>query len=221
MIAEGVIESPLCLTWSVATATLSGEAESGDLHLVQPFADGVLVAAVDGLGHGDEAAAAAKIAVGAIAEDPGESVIGLFKRCHERLARSRGVVMSVVSFWRDGTMTWAGVGNIEGVLIREDAEANPPREHMLVHGGVVGYQLPSLRASVLPLGRGDTVVFVTDGIARGFLDRFSVVKAARTGMGPPSGAGELRQIADRILGRHATGVDDALVVVARYWGTPG
>lgn len=219
MIAEGVLESPLCLTWSVATATLSGEVESGDRHLVQPFENGVLVAAVDGLGHGDEAAAAAKLAIGAIADSPQDSVIALFKRCHERLIRSRGVVMSVASFWRDGTMTWAGVGNIEGVLIREDSESGPSREHMLVHGGVVGYQLPPLRASVLPLGRGDTLIFVTDGIARGFLDRFTVAKAARMGM--PGGSSELRHIADRILDRHATGADDALVVVARYWGAPG
>ncbi|PYN65093.1 MAG: stage II sporulation protein E (SpoIIE), partial [Candidatus Rokuibacteriota bacterium] len=31
--------------------------------MVKPFPDGVLVAAIDGVGHGDEAADAAKIAV--------------------------------------------------------------------------------------------------------------------------------------------------------------
>src|SRR5437867_365164 len=47
--------------WAVATLALEGERESGDLHLVQPVTDGVLIAVVDGLGHGEEAAAAARL----------------------------------------------------------------------------------------------------------------------------------------------------------------
>jgi len=35
---------------------MPGQAVSGDMHLVRPFEDGVLVALVDGLGHGEEAA---------------------------------------------------------------------------------------------------------------------------------------------------------------------
>ena len=49
--------------WGLAARALHGQAESGDLHLVAPFAGGVLIAAVDGLGHGSEAAAAARVAV--------------------------------------------------------------------------------------------------------------------------------------------------------------
>ena len=54
------------IDWGVATLTLPGERESGDLHLVKPVRAGVLVSVVDGLGHGAAAAAAARAAVAAL-----------------------------------------------------------------------------------------------------------------------------------------------------------
>jgi len=51
------------LDWGVAQVTLQGQTESGDSYLVSTFPNGMLVAVVDGLGHGGEAAAAAKAAI--------------------------------------------------------------------------------------------------------------------------------------------------------------
>src|SRR3989475_13253167 len=52
----------LIVEWGVASRTLAGEVESGDKHVVKIFPHGALLAAVDGLGHGEEAAAAANMA---------------------------------------------------------------------------------------------------------------------------------------------------------------
>lgn len=191
------------IEWGVAGCALSGQTESGDRHAVTAFANGVLLAAVDGLGHGEGAAAAAKIAVTTLEEFPDESVIALVNRCHTRLLESRGVVMSLASFnARDRTVTWLGVGNVEGVLLRGDA-GNPPPEVLLLRGGVVGVQLPPLRASIIPVVPGDTLLFATDGIQSGFADGLTVSDSPQ-------------HIADRILAQHGKGVDDALVLVARY-----
>lgn len=219
--AEGFLDTPLCLAWGAASMTLSGEVESGDGYVVRAFHDGVVVAAVDGLGHGDEAAAAARTAIATIESSAHESVLAHFKRCHERLGRTRGAVMSIASFSNEGTLTWAGVGNIEGALLRGDGEGgDPSREHMLVHAGVVGYQMPVLRPSILPLGRGDTLIFGTDGITPGFLNGVTIAKAVEPA-NALSASNEVRHMADRIIGQHAKGTDDALVVVVRYWGAPG
>jgi len=51
------------LEWGVAELVLPGQTESGDRYLVTPTPEGGLVAVVDGLGHGAEAAEAAKGAV--------------------------------------------------------------------------------------------------------------------------------------------------------------
>jgi hypothetical protein len=57
------IPQPLpCIEWDVAMRALAGQVVSGDQYLGKPFVNGVLVAVIDGLGHGEDAAAAANLA---------------------------------------------------------------------------------------------------------------------------------------------------------------
>ncbi|OLD59720.1 MAG: hypothetical protein AUI33_16195 [Ignavibacteria bacterium 13_1_40CM_2_61_4] len=193
----------------VATLTLAGEAESGDLHLVKAVGGGVLVSVVDGLGHGAEAASAARAAVAALDRHASESLLPLLRRCHQALAGSRGVVMSAAFFDRaDGAMTWIGVGNVEGTLVFGDPAARPARASLTTRGGIVGSELPALRAEVIAVAAGDLLIFATDGVRSPFTD------------GLPADASP-QQLADHILSRHAKGTDDALVLVARYAGRAG
>lgn len=201
----GKIDSTL-IEWGAAASALPGQAVSGDRFVVAPFPHGVLAAVVDGLGHGDAASLAAEFAVATLSQYASEPVISLVQHCHEALLRTRGVVMSLASFnGQDNSMTWMGVGNVEGVLFRADAKANPPHETILLRGGTVGYMLPPLHASVLPVARGDTLIFVTDGIRSSFAEGLAWVNAPQ-------------QIADRILSQHGKQTDDALVLVVRYLG---
>ncbi|PYI87329.1 MAG: stage II sporulation protein E (SpoIIE) [Verrucomicrobia bacterium] len=203
---EQILNPASLIDWSVAARALPGQPVSGDMHLIKPFADGILIAAVDGLGHGDEATMAAKAAIDTLTQYAEESVISLAHRCNAALTRTRGVVMTAaVLNRRDETVTWLGIGNVEGRLLRADAKAMPPSESVLLRGGVVGYQMPTLQASVLPLGRGDVLILATDGIRVGFT-------AGLTLSDPP------KQIAARILDRYFKGNDDALVLVVRYLG---
>src|SRR5437867_5333822 len=196
----------LIIEWGSASLPLAGEVESGDKHVVKTFPHGALLAAMDGLGHGEEAAAAANIAVRVLQSSENESLISLLKRCHEQLRSTRGVVISLAAFNAvDETMTWVGVGNVEGVLLRADPAVNPGYEYLTLRNGVVGSRLPLLHAAVVPVMRGDTLVFATDGIRSQFTQRRAL------GDGP-------QQIADRILARYAKGTDDALVLVGRYVG---
>jgi len=194
------------IEWSVAELALAGQVENGDCCVVQPFADGVLVAAMDGLGHGHEAAAAARIAAATLEQFASEPLAALFYRCHERLHHTRGVVMSVASFHAgEPTMAWCGVGSVAGVLQRVGPFGSPASETLLLRSGVVGSHLPLLRASAHPVNPGDTLILATDGIRRGFAEELLRLV-------PPQPA------ADRILSRYARGTDDALVLVARYRG---
>src|SRR5690349_16912748 len=113
---------PTLLDWGVAARALPGERASGDLHLVETFPGGVLVAVVDALGHGEEAAIAAQLAVATLAKHAAEPVDALMQRCHLALRRkTRGVVMSLASFdAAERTMTWLGVGNVEGFVYAAD-----------------------------------------------------------------------------------------------------
>jgi len=197
------------IEWGVASRPLAGQRESGDLGLVAPFAGGLLVGVVDGLGHGDEAAAAARAASEVLRAQPEAPVLWLMRCCHEALHETRGVVMSLASLSTAyGTLTWIGVGNVLGLLLRADTTLQPPREALLLRGGVVGFNLPQLSASVIPLLPGDTLVFATDGIRSGFEAQLAPTRAPQ-------------QCADQILAQHAKETDDALALVAVFLGEAG
>ena len=190
----------------VATLALPGQAESGDLSLVRRVGAGVLVAVVDGLGHGEEAASAAHAAVAALDRYSQESLPELVKRCHTAVSGLRGVVLGLAYLDPGaGTMTWLGVGNVEGVLVKADTTARPARVGLVPLAGFVGAEQQAVQARSVPLGRGDTLIFASDGIRSGFAEAL-----------PPAATSQA--LADHILSRHAKGTDDALVLVVRYAG---
>jgi serine phosphatase RsbU (regulator of sigma subunit) len=181
--------------------------ESGDLHVVVPLPRGVLVAVMDGLGHGPEAALATRVARGALEAYAHEPIAEVVRRCHDALRGTRGVVMSLaVLDASTSTLTWMGVGNVEGALLRANASA-ASNEAISTTGGVLGYRLPSLRSASLPVAPGDTLLMATDGIRDGFLEGIDLTR-------PP------QEVAETILARSCRGSDDALVFVARYLGAP-
>lgn len=194
------------IDWAVAQRALPGQGVSGDLHLVELFPHGALLAVVDGVGHGPEATLAAKIAVDTLRARPSESVHTLLHRCHSALRDTRGVVMTLAS-WNalDETMTWLGVGNVEGLLLRADAASSPASETLMLRGGLVGAQLPALSAGIIPILRGDLLILTSDGIRNDFAQNI-VLEASP------------KRIADRILENYFKGTDDAMVLVVRYLG---
>jgi negative regulator of sigma-B (phosphoserine phosphatase) len=194
------------IEWGSAGVAFGGGNASGDLHVVAPFNCGALVAVIDGLGHGDEAAGAARTAAQLLEEHAGEPVSNLIMRCHEALRPTRGAVMSLAAFdTRHSSMSWIAVGNVEAVLMRRNSAAAGRREVIAMRGGIVGYNLPPLRAATLPIARGDILIMATDGIRSGFTDELDLKASAQ-------------EITDAILARYAKGSDDAHVVTARYLG---
>ncbi|MCP4543829.1 MAG: SpoIIE family protein phosphatase [Chloroflexi bacterium] len=194
------------IEWGIATRSFDGRGESGDQCLVEPFSGGILVMVVDGLGHGPSAAIAGKAAVAAVEGHASEPVAALLKRCHEGLRRTRGAVVSLASFdAHAGKMTWLGIGNVKGLLLRANGNVARTRERLLLRGGVVGYQLPTLRPATLSVGRGDTLILATDGLRSVFADELVIGDAPQ-------------QMADRIFDQYRRGTDDAMVLVARYIG---
>jgi phosphoserine phosphatase RsbX len=193
------------IEWGYAGRPLGGESESGDLHLVEAFPGGVLIAVLDGLGHGPEAALAARTAVATLRDNLGETVTVLVERCHVALRKTRGVVLSLALIESRGReMTWLSVGNVDGTL-HHARSVQPVRETLPHRGGVVGYQLPRLQAATLPFAPGDALVFATDGISGTYASESAI------GWDP-------QQAADHILRVHGKDTDDALVLVARNAG---
>lgn len=189
------------LAWGWAGSAL--QVESGDLHVVVTFPGGALVGLIDGLGHGPHAAEAARAAAAVLEAHASDSLAILVQHCHDALRKTRGAVMSLASFRAaDSSMTWLGVGNVDAVLIGSDGTRT---EALVGRGGVVGYQVPTLRANTVRVSPEDTLIMVTDGISGGFTADLAIASSPQ-------------EIADTILARFTKSSDDAHVVVARYLG---
>jgi hypothetical protein len=188
----------------VAARPIAGEHVSGDRH-VAVSSTRLVVAVIDGLGHGPEAAHAAGRAAEIVETHPDERPDALLRRCHDALRNTRGAAMTVASIDPVvGEMTWLGVGNVQAtVLQRRTRDAR--REWVPLRGGVVGYLLPALRPGTVRLQRDDVLVLATDGVRPVFGEW-------------PAPAEAPQDVADRILADQSRGTDDALVLVARYRG---
>lgn len=192
------------IEWAVSASPYPGQAHSGDAFLVQAIPDGVLVAVVDGLGHGDEAAAVAGRAVESLRASAGQPLLRCMTACHAALRGSRGVVMTLVAVHaRSATLEWLAVGNVDAAVLRAGRRGDAvQRWSVPLRGGVVGDRLPPLRELSAPLAVGDTLVAATDGMAEALFDGIDL-------------SSEIPELARGLHRRHARSDDDALVLVAR------
>ena len=103
------------MKWSFSHESVpcQGETANGDAVVVRHEGDRVLLAVVDGLGHGPGAADIAAEARRYLQELPfGPSVRAVFDGLHERLRGTRGAA-ATVCLVRGAHVEGAGVGNVE------------------------------------------------------------------------------------------------------------
>lgn len=194
------------LKWSVIRAPKEGEKECGDIHLIKKYRDKVLLAVIDGLGHGKSAAIASQRAKYLLETFSNESLINVMNYCHNELKRTRGVVMSVavVDAW-EKTLTWIGVGNVQGVLLPANYSEDTKTESIILRNGIVGYKLPSLQASIVPISVGDTLIFATDGVRSDYISKVNADHSTE-------------DIVEYISANYFKKHDDALILAARFVG---
>lgn len=173
---------------------------TGDAYTIREEEGSVLLGLADGLGSGDEAARAARLAVACIEEHAFLPLVEILQRCHFALRNTRGVVLGLLRVdFGAGQVRFAGVGNI-GIhaLTREPF-------HPISYNGIVGYRLPRVHEFVAPYHPGDLFVLYSDGINGAFHTNESLL---RTGQDPQ----EIAETIARIYGRPD---DDVSVLVAR------
>jgi negative regulator of sigma-B (phosphoserine phosphatase) len=194
------------LEWGVATRSRLGEMTVGDLSLITYVSNGALIAVIDGLGHGPEAARAARSAATVVRTYEGSDLRSLVRECHKALRNTRGAAISVAFISAsEAKMAWSGIGNVEGRLLSASPSPAGTKGSLRLQSGVAGHELPTMATATLPIRRGDVLVFATDGIKAAFGDWLSI-------------AGSPQDIAQRILRHHGKVTDDALALVVRYLG---
>jgi phosphoserine phosphatase RsbX len=196
------------LEWGITGRCRRGETTSGDLGVVAPLRDGVLVAAIDGVGHGNEAARAARRAGEVVRAIGSRDLVLVAKRCHDALRGTRGAAISLAFVnTSQSSLTWLGVGSVEGRVLSGEPAAQRPKGSLALRNGVPGHELPSLQTATLEIRPGDLLVLATDGIEPGFGESLDV-------------SGSTEAIGERVVTDNWRPTDDGLVVAVRFLGAP-
>jgi negative regulator of sigma-B (phosphoserine phosphatase) len=199
------------IEWAAKASARPGENICGD-KLIAVDVDGTaaLMGVLDGLGHGAEAAEAAKRGVDVLRSGRAEPLDVLVRRCHNALSGTRGAAMTLARIdFRSDTLSWIGIGNVTADLVAKHPAGLEVRSSARLAGGIVGYRIPeALKPQQVPIRPGDLLVMASDGIVEDHLDGIDFSASSST-------------IADQILHAHAKGNDDALVLAARHRGASG
>lgn len=140
---------------------MKGEEVAGDGWLLVPAGDYRTVLVVDGLGHGPNAARAARAATEAVAAHPAASPAALMQICHGALAATRGAagaVARVAAAERQGT--FAGIGNISCRV-----EWTGERRQLVSHSGTLGHVMRRVQEFDFSFPAGALLILHSDGLA--------------------------------------------------------
>ena len=184
-----------------AVAPYPGEQVCGDHWAFRETSAGRTVVVADGAGHGVEAARAAEIAVRAFLENADASCEDVIDRMHRALRPTRGAAVAVARIdAAAGTVRYAGVGNICGVLVTAAGA-----RHMVSHNGTAGHVAPRIREFTYDFTGDPLVILHSDGIT----GRWDLAAYPGLAVQHPS------LIAAVLLRDHRRARDDASVVAMR------
>lgn len=150
----------MALTISTASRPHPGEQECGDQYGHWQCAGKVVLALADGLGHGPEAAHAARLALQTIAQAPHLNCEQQFEACNEALTSTRGVALSIaIVDTIKNRIEVASVGNIRTRLLGEVKDF-----HFGGARGIVGAGYKNLLPETATIRDQELIVLFSDGM---------------------------------------------------------
>ncbi len=171
-----------------------GENHNGDAAIVRIDGASALIAVIDALGHGRQAAIAADAAVEVLNSVPVRSpVVGLLEDVHQALRGTRGAAATVCRI-EGSTLEGCGVGNVEV----KSLGANVPA---LLSPGILGAKVRKFRLFTCELDVSTRIVMYSDGL--GLASELDIIRAL-------SPADACRTLMDEFRSPR----DDATVLVA-------
>ena len=162
------MDSPPAYTLGRCVRPFPGEARSGDALFCRAAPGGVVLAVIDGVGHGADAAGVAGEAVGWLGRtfeaDPLAGLPETLARMHDRFRGGRGASLTLVRYdAAGGGFELVAVGNTVARVVA------PGRSRgFLSRDGNLGHALPSPRLERGSLEPGAALLLYSDGVRSGF-----------------------------------------------------
>ncbi len=137
-----------------------GEEVCGDGWQCELLADKSLCFVADGLGHGSNAAVAAREAIDVLTEYRGKTPAEIVERAHDALRSTRGAALAVAQIDHpQETVRFCGVGNIAGVIV-----ADGRARQMVSLNGTAGLEVRKITEFSYPWSSESTLIMHSDGL---------------------------------------------------------
>lgn len=179
----------------------AGENESGDSWVVRHYNEGSTILTVDGLGHGEFAARAAKAAIDAFDGCYRLPPTEIIEILHAALQGTRGAAVAVADInEQTSVVRFSGIGNIAGVLI-----SGQRRRNAVSLSGIVGASIRTIREFTYEWSADSLLILHSDGLtSRWDLDAYPGLRKRSE-----------KLIASVLYRDFARGRDDATVIAAK------
>jgi anti-sigma regulatory factor (Ser/Thr protein kinase) len=147
--------------WGAFTRPSDGQGDNGDAYFVKRVGDRLLLAVIDGLGHGAGAREAALGAVGSIDKHVSAPVEVIIRATHEALRPTRGAVLGLAAIdLLTGEIEYGGIGNTDFRALGLTGTLR-----FISLNGTVGSRLERVKVFSDRLPKVATIVMTTDGIS--------------------------------------------------------
>lgn len=160
--------SNLLIEWEYVSKEKDGEVLSGDCYNFQESITAYFIFIIDGLGHGEDASKTSKMVVNYLDSYNFVNFTTfsvLFESIHALLHGERGVVMSAAYVNKEShVLEWAGVGNVNGILISSDSNNQVNSTYFINQEGIIGFNLPNIISKKINLTGQEILIIQTDGI---------------------------------------------------------
>lgn len=179
----------------------SGEVVSGDSWTSRIAHDFATIAVIDGLGHGQFAATAAREGIRAVEDHAEQPLERLMAEVHGALRPTRGAAVGLARFYpSQNRVDFNGIGNIAGGVV-----ADGVTRRVVSMPGIAGHEMRKVNTFSYPWTPASVLILHSDGISANW----------NTNNYPGLMQHDPALIAAVIYRDHCRGTDDATVVVAK------
>jgi anti-sigma regulatory factor (Ser/Thr protein kinase) len=151
---------PAPLEIGVVSEPIRTEVVCGDGWGVRGSADTAILMVVDGLGHGDLAAEAAREAERVLSGAKQDSLPDILQDTHSALRKTRGAALAIAKIaFEKRLLSYAGVGNISASIVAMGSSRSIPS-----HNGTVGHQMQRVQEFTYPWNSDSILIMHSDGL---------------------------------------------------------
>jgi anti-sigma regulatory factor (Ser/Thr protein kinase) len=160
---------------------LAGEEVSGDNWAIEELPGKTLLFLVDGLGHGLQAAEAAREAIRVFRETSEQSPTEILQATHRALRTTRGAAVALIQLdFETHQARFAGVGNIAGSILGSSSDRSVS---MVSHNGIVGHTIRKIQEFVYPWAPDSLLIMHSDGLGTHWqLSRYAGLSMTHPGL---------------------------------------